>query len=113
MVKKNSQPAYIDAVKKSIEANFKHPLNIHYLAKLAGVSESTLQHQFPDAFGVTMQEYQTDFRIKIAKYLLEDTDHAIKYIAQNVGYKSAPSFSHAFKKITGKKPSDYRKEVNP
>jgi transcriptional regulator GlxA family with amidase domain len=102
-------PAYLLAVKSHIERNFNQPLNVSELATLAGTSESTLQHNFPDAFGRSMQEYQTEIRINKAKHLLENSTYSIKSIAFQVGYKNAASFAHAFKKITGKKPSDFKK----
>ncbi len=107
----NKKPAYLDAVKKRLEEHYSQPINEDAIARQAGVSVSKLQHDFPLFFGTSLQEYQTEMRINSAKNLLLDSNHSIKRIAREVGYKNGESFAHSFKKITGLPPSVYRKNL--
>jgi two-component system response regulator YesN len=49
-------------------------------------------------------------RIQKAKDLLESTDFKNYEIAEKVGFSDPHYFSIAFKKMTGKTPSEYAKE---
>lgn len=54
-------------------------------------------------------EMTAEYRINIAKQLLKDRPNIkIEEIAEQVGYNSKSSFNTAFKKITGKTPSEFR-----
>lgn len=108
----NNRPAYLVAVQQYIEAHYNYPLNVSHLARIAGISASSLQHQFPAAFGITLQDYHAQARVNMAKQLLTGSDQSVKRIATLVGYRSSAAFSHAFKKMTGKRPSDYRNGEN-
>jgi len=99
---------YLADIKRKIELNFKYPLSIAQLAREAGVSESKLQHEFPLAFALNIQEYQMQVRMDAAKSLLESCDHSQKYIASAIGYKSSRSFIRAFRQATGSTPEQYR-----
>lgn len=57
----------------------------------------------------SLQEYLIVYRMKIASKLLLDTDLTVQTIAGQVGYSDAFTFTKAFKRHTGKSPSDYRR----
>jgi AraC-like DNA-binding protein len=49
------------------------------------------------------------YRVEEAKRLLKEQPHVkVEEIAEQVGYNSKSSFNTAFKKISGKTPSEYR-----
>ena len=100
----------LQTIKEKIAANFKHPPKIDDLARAAGISKSTLQHEFTLIFGKSIQDYQFELRINAAKVLLEKPDYSVKYVAVVVGYKNPGNFSRGFKKLTGMTPLQYRND---
>jgi two-component system response regulator YesN len=101
-------PAYLDEIRQRIEDHLKEFLNETDLAGQFNVSVSKLQHDFTHFLGCNFQEYQTKLKMEAAKKLLTEKQ-PIKRIAREVGYNSGEAFSRAFKRITGKAPSAYRK----
>ena len=57
------------------------------------------------------KEYLTDFRIRQACNLLENSDLSITAIANSVGFENNLYFSKAFRKIKGISPKNYRLSV--
>jgi AraC-like DNA-binding protein len=54
-----------------------------------------------------------EYRVEEAKRLLrEQRNVKVEEIAEQVGYNSKSSFNTAFKKLTGKTPSEFRSENN-
>lgn len=60
-------------------------------------------------FGVTPQEYLTQYRIEQAKLLLVNTDNPVSRIAEDVGFSHFSYFSQCFAKAEGATPSEYRR----
>lgn len=61
--------------------------------------------------GVTFSEYLSQYRLKIAKQWLEETDMTIAEIATRLRYNNAQNFIRYFKKLEGITPGRYRKKV--
>jgi len=61
--------------------------------------------------GRTIGEYVTLASRERACALLSTTDLPVHAIATQVGFSSAASFSYAFRKATGIRPTDLRKNV--
>jgi AraC family transcriptional regulator, arabinose operon regulatory protein len=57
----------------------------------------------------TIHQFIVQQRIKSAKQLLRETEMPIKAIAIECGYQNVKNFHTAFKKWTGKTPSEYQK----
>ena len=55
--------------------------------------------------------YITRVRIQKAKELLLTTDRNIYEIASDVGYENIRYFSDLFRKIEGRTPSDFRRQM--
>lgn len=79
------------------------------LATRLSIPTHTLSQLINDRMGKNFFELIADYRIREAKRLLT-AQHNIKIeeIAEQVGYSSKSSFNIAFKKITGKTPSEFR-----
>ena len=65
-------------------------------------------HNFKEYTGKTVNEYLTEYRIYIAKQLLEDTEKSILEIALECGFNEASYFIRIFKRQTGISPLKYR-----
>jgi len=61
--------------------------------------------------GVTFSEYVSQYRLKIAKQWLEETDMTIAEIAERLKYNNAQNFIRYFKNLEGITPGRYRKNV--
>lgn len=68
-----------------------------------------LNRIFKAETGYSLMGYLQNYRIGVAKELLEYTEESIGKICQHVGYNSPPYFSKIFKKQIGITPVEYRK----
>lgn len=81
------------------------------LAQKLNVSVHTLSQVINDSLGKSFFEMVAEYRVEEAKQLLKDQPNIkIEEIAEQVGYNSKSSFNTAFKKLTGKTPSEYRSD---
>jgi DNA-binding LacI/PurR family transcriptional regulator len=78
------------------------------MARLSGVSRTTLYKKLGDATGQTPGHQMKQKRLKKACQMLRDTQATMATIAEACGYSSAFSFSRFFKGETGETPSGYR-----
>jgi AraC-like DNA-binding protein len=101
---KNLAPAI-----RAIHAEPKKAWTVEMLAKTAGMSRSAFAVRFKNIVGKTPLSYLTDWRIHKAGRLIESSSLRIAAIARSVGYESEAAFTKAFKKVTGSKPSDFRR----
>jgi AraC-like DNA-binding protein len=82
------------------------------LAQRLGVSVHVLSQVINEGMGKTFFEMSAEYRVEEAKRLLKEQPHVkVEEIAEQVGYLSKSSFNTAFKRITGKTPSEYRSDV--
>ena len=95
---------------KYIYANYTEKIQIPYLAKLEGLSNSRYITLFCKEMGKTPSEYILDLRLGRACELLVATDMQISSIGAGVGYKDQYFFSKIFKKHMGMSPFEYRKK---
>ncbi|MCI0751667.1 MAG: helix-turn-helix domain-containing protein [Flammeovirgaceae bacterium] len=79
------------------------------LAQQMNVSVHMLSQAINDGLGKNFFEMTAEYRVEEAKRLLKDQPNIkVEEIAEQVGYNSKSSFNTAFKKITGKTPSEFR-----
>jgi AraC-like DNA-binding protein len=78
------------------------------LAKVAGLSRAGFALNFKKCIGVTPMEYLTQWRMQIARELLQE-DKRIAEVASAVGYESESAFSVAFTRIVRCRPGHYRR----
>ncbi|NLC65863.1 MAG: response regulator [Clostridium sp.] len=94
-----------------IKNNYKEDISIKTLSDFLYISESYLSRIIKEKTGLTFGEHLLEFRIKKSKDLLKSTDLKVYEIAYLVGYNDARYFSSAFKKETGRTPTEYRDSV--
>ena len=94
-----------------LEKNFDKPLTVDYLASLCFLSPSRFYYLFKEHTGFSPIVYKNQLAISSAsKDLLINQDESIERIANKNGFSSLIYFERLFKKITGKSPSEYRKQ---
>lgn len=102
---------HTEQVQRAIEfisLKYSYGITIDEVAEYTGVSRSTLFREFREEMGVSPKEYLDRFRIERAARLLDTTDLKVSAVAASVGYENGLYFSKAFKKYTGKSPTQYR-----
>lgn len=77
------------------------------IASELGLSLRTLHRRLAED-GLSYQSILDGLRRSLATELLENTHMAIEQVAERVGFADATSFRKAFKKWTGRSPSDFR-----
>ncbi len=98
------------AARDFISGNYPLPISVEDIAEAAGVSRATLFRIFKSELDVSPAGYLISYRISQAKRLLSETDLSVTAVARSVGYEDNLYFSRAFKKLTGRTPTDYRTE---
>lgn len=83
------------------------------LAKRIGESHHHVSQVINERLGKNFFELLASYRIEKAKKILADENSGkltIEEISEMVGYNSKTAFNNAFKKITGKTPSEFRNQ---
>lgn len=78
------------------------------LAKAAGMSRTRFAVHFRGMAGLAPLAYLGTWRMRLAQRVLLEEDTPVRVLADTLGYGSESAFSHAFKRITGLSPRDYR-----
>lgn len=99
----------IDNAESYIKRHYTQELTIAKLARMTGMSQSYLIHQFTKQNGISPMQYLTVYRITQAVELLKNSRLSIAEAAFAVGFKNVSSFNRSFRKVTGISPSACRK----
>ncbi|MDG3582294.1 MULTISPECIES: helix-turn-helix domain-containing protein [Galbibacter] len=100
----------IEKSAKYIYKNLEELGTIHEIATTVGVSAGKLQSGFKELFGVTVNDYIINSRLKVAAILLAETDYSLSEIQDKIGLSSKSYFSKIFKEFYGISPSMFRQE---
>jgi AraC-like DNA-binding protein len=106
--RKNDTGAFRVAVENAICPLLPHgQAKADVVAKKLGTSERTLLRRLAEE-GVTFNEILQQLKASLAIRYLEDRGTPISRIAWLLGFEEASSFSHAFRRWTGKSPREFR-----
>jgi len=84
------------------------PHEIETLAGQVGTSARTLSRLFTSQTQLSFKSWCQRARIAAAiERLSTDTNVSIKQVAAELGYASLPAFSHAFRQVTGRTPTEF------
>jgi transcriptional regulator GlxA family with amidase domain len=89
--------------------NIATPPSLSELSKQIGLNNNKLKKNFKELFGIPVFKYLQEQRLNKAHELLSNTDKNIQETAWFVGYESLSSFSNAFHKKFGVRPSELKK----
>jgi len=96
------------SVAEHLKANFREPLDLRALSRMAGMSERQLERKFRATFQTTPRHYLIKMRVVNACRLLMDFRVSLTEIALDVGFYDHSDFSRQFKKHMGESPTQYR-----
>lgn len=111
---KKCQPNADDKVNKVIEYfqySYSKKITLDEVSKKFATNRTTLNSMFNRAYGVSAIAYLNKMRIQNASLMLTNTAMPICDIAQRTGFADVSYFSKAYKKMTGKTPTEYRLSI--
>ena len=85
---------------------------IETLAREVGTSARTLSRLFSSETQLSFKSWCQRARIAAAiEKLSTDANVSVKQLASDLGYASVPAFSHAFRQVTGKTPTEFAEKA--
>lgn len=108
---KENQNAYLEKILEYIREHYMEELNLQNLAEEFHLSYSYLSAYFSQNVHEGFSEYLNRVRIQKACEFLEDSRCSIAQVSAVVGYSDHSYFCRVFKKITGRTPSEFRREI--
>lgn len=100
----------IKHVREHLIQDMEHRINLKELASEHNLSLTQLKDGFRQIYGESPYAYLRSYKMHRAAQLLRQSNRKISEIALELGYQNPSKFSEAFYAVTGRKPSDYRRE---
>jgi AraC-like DNA-binding protein len=94
--------------KEILSNNLESPPSLSELSRQIGMNTFKLKKNFKDLFGVPVFKYLQNKRMSKAHQLLNQKELSVQEVAWEVGYSSLSSFSNAFTKKFGYRPSEIK-----
>jgi AraC-like DNA-binding protein len=88
-------------------------LTLASIAAEACTSVSQLAHAYKAACGETVKQAVLRCRLESAKALLREGRQEIKEVAHATGFSSAAAFAAVFRRLEGRPPSAYQRQLKP
>ncbi|MGI5217009.1 helix-turn-helix domain-containing protein [Nocardia sp. CA-290969] len=82
---------------------------VEALARVALASRSGFAARFQAATGLTPGRYLTTLRVERAQRFLAEQNTPVAAVARQLGYRSETAFGRAFRRHTGRTPSEWRR----
>jgi AraC-like DNA-binding protein len=95
-----------------LAADLEQPLRLADAAREACLSPYHYHRLFTRTFGQTPHDFLTRLRIDRAKTLLAGDHLPVTEVCYAVGYESLGSFSSRFRRLVGRSPSEYQRELS-
>lgn len=99
--------AAVEMIRKEIE---NVDFNINTIANALYLTPAYFSRVFKRKMGMTCKDFIKNYRINLAKELLQNTDLSIQQISEKTGYATIYYFSQQFKQVTGESPGNFRKK---
>jgi AraC family transcriptional regulator, transcriptional activator of the genes for pyochelin and ferripyochelin receptors len=88
--------------------NYDHPPSLLDLAQQIGINDNKLKYGFREVFGTTVFGYLREYRLEIARKLLQEQKQSVRNVVNTIGYANQSHFAAAFKRKFGMTPQDCR-----
>ena len=99
----------LEHAKEILTENLEDPPSLSELSRRIGLNTFKLKKNFKELFGVPVFKYLQNERLNKAHDLLRSQDITVQEVAWDVGYDSLSSFSNAFSKKFGFRPSEIKR----
>lgn len=91
-----------------LEEHLENPLSVPEVARVVGLSESSLKRSFKKVYGVSVFAFFQKIRMEHAKNLLAKKEMNVTEVAYTLGYSAPEHFSRAFRVHFGFPPKGLR-----
>ncbi|WP_299684861.1 AraC family transcriptional regulator [uncultured Dokdonia sp.] len=98
----------LNKVKEILINNIENPPSLTELSQQIGFNTTKLKKEFKAVFGVPVFKYLQNERLSLAHTLISKKEATVQEAAWQVGYDSLSSFSNAFAKKFGYRPSQIK-----
>ena len=92
---------------RRLHGDVAHAWSVEELAREAGLSRSAFSERFGQKIGVPPMQYLIEWRMALAKAMLQRDALPLEAVAAAIGYQSASAFSTAFRREVGSPPSHF------
>jgi AraC-like DNA-binding protein len=106
----NADNERVNIIYDHVRKNFQRPIPLEEIAAEVSMTIPAFCRYFKKLSGKTFTRFVNEFRIVHACKLLSEMPSSITDICFESGFNNFSHFNRLFKKITGKSPSDYRRE---
>src|ERR1700731_1386505 len=96
---------------RRLHGDVAHAWSVEELARAAGLSRSVFSERFNQKVGVPPMQYLMDWRMALAKAMLQRDAPPLDAVAAAIGYQSASAFSTAFRRAVGSPPSHFARST--
>ncbi|WP_099467213.1 response regulator transcription factor [Konateibacter massiliensis] len=98
----------VHAAKRYILEHIQETIYVEDIANVVFLNSQYLMRIFKKETGLSILEFITEERVRLAKELLVNTDFPINKVADSVGFNHYSYFTKIFKRSTGVAPAVYR-----
>ena len=98
----------LERAKEILSNNLDNPPSLSELSKELGLNTTKLKKEFKEVFGLPVFKYLQNERLTTAHGLISTKQATVQEAAWHVGYDSLSSFSNAFAKKFGYRPSQIK-----
>ncbi|QMV43176.1 response regulator transcription factor [Cohnella cholangitidis] len=95
-----------------IKSHYREPITLQQLSNHLFLSPNYLCSLFKQETGITIVDYIKQFRIEMAKQLLESSHLKVYEIAESVGFTSSSYLCRVFKEMTGFNINEYKRTMH-
>lgn len=103
-VQLDTQTYRVSAAIRWLREHFDQPIRIETLARIAGMGESTLHHQFRELTAMSPLQYQKHLRLHEARRVMLTDRIGAGSAAHRVGYESVTQFNREYRRLFGLPP---------
>jgi AraC-like DNA-binding protein len=96
---------------RRLHGDVAHAWSVEELAREAGLSRSAFSERFGQKVGVPPMQYLIEWRMALAKAMLQRDAPPLEAVAAAIGYQSASAFSTAFRREVGSPPSHFARST--
>jgi AraC-like DNA-binding protein len=100
--------ARLERILAYVRKSFRDEIHLDDIAKRFSMNASYFSDYFRRNLGITFREFLARARVQEALRLLEEDRMTITEIAFACGFNTTTGFYAAFKKVTGRRPGDFR-----
>lgn len=93
-----------------IESNYMYSIVAHDVVEYLKIDRSYLYRLFKKYANCSISQYISNYRINIAKDILQNNDISISQVAESVGMNDVFYFSKQFKQVTGMSPTQFKRQ---